>query len=109
MQNYLYLYGVKIIQAHIKNASIAIGGDGKCRYSYTIIGVYDDSEYRSYDLIYTYNKPNITFKYSTGEMFGEGYIDDKEGGGINDKIMYLGDTGTFTCYCFDGVYDFLND
>ena len=39
---------------------------------------------------------------------GQGYIHEN-GDEINGKIIDLGEKGTFTCYCFDGVYDFIED
>ena len=91
----------------VKNVSISINVFGDCRYSYTSL-LFDEPRLVDLDLEYVYKKPNITFRYKNGELWGEGYTHEK-GDEINDKIIDLGDKGTFTCYKFDGVYDFLND
>ncbi len=87
------------------NATISINSFGVCRYKYTLTIT---SKIIETELDYIYDKPNITFYYQSGTLWGEGYIHEN-GDGINDKVIDLGEKVTFTCYCFDGVYDFLND
>lgn len=95
------------ISQFVKNASISINISGDCRYSYTSL-LFDEPRLVDLDLDYVYKKPNIVFKYKNGELWGEGTISEN-GDEINDKIIDLGEKGTFTCYKFDGVYDFIEN
>lgn len=45
-------------------------GAGRASYSYVVSG-----NYRSYELDYTYKKPNIKIIHNDGSLFGEGYIE----------------------------------
>jgi len=58
--------------------------NGKCNYSYSA------SEYHSYDMVYSYNKPNVTMTFSDKSVFGVGKITGNK--------MYIEGWGTFTRY-----------
>jgi len=68
-----------------KNDQILFFENGKCNYSYST-----SNAHRSYDMVYSYNKPNVTMTFSDKSVFGIGKITGNK--------LYIEGWGTFTRY-----------
>lgn len=71
-----------------KNDILSFGVGGKGHYAYTTTT--SNPQFRSYELTYVYNKPNIVIKFKDGSNFGSGYIEGNK--------IYIEGKGVFTRY-----------